>query len=186
MAITSPGVYPANQDLVAILDNDSLEPIFSASIPMRVSVNPSKMITQYQVEDGTIRNDHVVDNPLEMNIDLLLSDLKRAEYLGLEQSFNELRLVIVQTTISSYRNMIIEAMPHDETVDFGENVLLNIRLIEWREITPSYGDLPPKKVVNKNKSSTVKSGTKNTTVVTPSPENNTTAQDIAKVLGFKK
>lgn len=178
MAITTPGIYPYAQDLVAILDNESLEPIFTASIPMRVSVNQSKMLTQYQVEDGSTRNDHVVDNPLEMNIDLILSDEKRAEYASVEQAFNELRLVIVQTSISSYRNMMIEAMPHDENVELGENSMLNVRLLEWREITPSYGDLPPKKVVNKNQSSTVKSGTQQPNETVQTPKTKTVAQQI--------
>lgn len=170
MAITTPGIYPYAQDLVAILDNDSLEPIFQASTPMRVSANPSKMVTQYQVEDGSTRNDHVVDNPLEMNIDIMLTEDKRSEYAALEQAFTELRLVIVQTTISSYRNMLIEAMPHDETTDLGQNVLANIRLLEWREITPSYGDLPPSKVSNKNQSSTVNGGTRQPTQSAQTPK----------------
>lgn len=170
MAITLPGIYPYAQDLVAILDNETLEPIFSAATPMRVSVNPSKIVTQYQVEDGSTRNDHVVDNPLEMNVDMILSEDKRTEYAALEQAFNELRLVIVQTTISSYRNMLIEAMPHDETVDLGSNAQVNVRLLEWREITPSYGDLPPSKVTNKNQSSTVKSGTQQPNEATPTPK----------------
>lgn len=159
MNITLPGIFPAAQDLVAILDNDSLEPIFTASTPMRVSIDKSKIVTQYQVEDGTLRNDHVVENPIAASIDLMLTDSKRNEYIALEQAYNENRLVIVQTKVSSYQNMLIEAMPHDETIDLGQNVIVAVRLIEWREVTPSYGDLPPKKVQNKNQSSTVQSGT---------------------------
>lgn len=170
MAITLPGVFPVAQDLVAILDNDSLEPIFTASFPMRVSIDRNKTVTQYQVEDGTTRNDHVVENPISASVDLMLTEDKRSEYIALEQAFQENRLVIVQTKVSSFMNMLIDYMPHDESNALGENILVSIKLIEWREITPSYGDLPPKKVQNKNQTSTVKSGTQQPNQSTQTPK----------------
>lgn len=155
-------VYSASQDLVAILDNDSLQPLFTAARPMRVAVDRSKTVTQYPVENGTTRNDHVVDLPVELNIDLTITEDTRAQYETLAQAFASNTLVVVQTKVTSFRNMLIYALPHDETVPAGESITLPIRLVEWREVQPSYGTLPPSKVANKAQSSTVTRGTQQT------------------------
>lgn len=159
MATTTPGVNSAAQDLVAILDDETLQPLFQASSPMRVAVDRSKTVTQFKVESGATRNDHVVDNATELNIDFTLTDTIRPQYSALEQAWAANRLVTVQTKVSSFRHMLIYMLPHDENTSLGDSINVPMRLIEWREVQPAYGTLPPSKVANKAQSSTVQRGT---------------------------
>lgn len=147
--------------LVGILDSESFEQLFVAANPMRVSVREEKRITKFQVEDGGTRSDHVVQDAREIAIDLLIEDeFARNMYLQLQQAWRDNRLVIVQTKVSSYENMLIESIPHDETPELGNGISMPIRLTEWRTVTPQYGSLPPSKVASKKQSDTAKQGQK--------------------------
>lgn len=174
MATTTPGVYPGDQDLVAILDDETLQPMFTASAPMRVAVDQSKTVTSYAVENGSERNDHVVFNPIDLNIDLILTIDSRAQYAAIQQAYRTNRLVTVQTKVSSFRHMLIYMMPHDENVALGDSISVPMRLQEWVTVQPSYGTLPPSSVRNKANSSTVGRGTQQATT----PRNPTIAQEI--------
>ena len=152
------------QDLVAILDAETFEQLFVAAQPMRVSVRDTKRATKFEVEDGSIRSDHVVQDQIEIAIDLLLQDQDaRDAYQQIKQAKTDNRLVIVQTKVDSYESMLITEIPHDETVELGDAISMPMRLVEWRTVTPQYGALPPSKVKDKKQASTSKGGQKQTT-----------------------
>lgn len=152
------------QDLVAILDGETFEQLFVAAQPMRVSVRDTKRATKFEVEDGTTRSDHVVQDQIEIAIDLILEDeTARDAYQQIKQAKFDNRLVIVQTKVDSYESMLITEIPHDETTELGGAISMPMRLVEWRTVQPQYGALPPSKVKNKKQASTSKGGQKQTT-----------------------
>lgn len=143
---------------VAILDNDTLQPIFHSAHPMRVSVNSAKRATKFGVEDGTERSDHVVKELVEIQIDFTAVDDVRAAYESLRQVWDQNQLVTVQTKVRSFENMLLLGVPHEEDVSLGTAISMPLRFQEWVEVKPEEGELPPKKVANTNQSSTVKRG----------------------------
>lgn len=158
----------ATQDLVAILDAETFEQLFSAAQPMRVSVRNTGRTTKFAVEDGTTRSDHYVRDPIELAVDLIIEDEDaRDGYDQIKQARDANRLVIVQTKVDSYESMLITEIPHDETVELGGAISMPMRLSEWRTVTPQFGGLPPGKVKNKKQSSTSKGGQKQTTEADP-------------------
>lgn len=155
-------------DLVAILDNETLQQIFRASSPMRVSVRESKVASKFAAEDGTEKSEHVYTNATEISMDLFIDDEQsRNGYEEIRQAWLENRLVTVQTRVSSYQNMLILDMPHDETTDTNGAIVMPIRMQEWRTYEPQYGALPPQKVKRKEQSSTVNAGQKQTSETDP-------------------
>ncbi|VFR32584.1 FIG00431858: hypothetical protein [plant metagenome] len=148
----------STQQRVAILDAETLQPIFQSAEPMRLSVRESKRATKFAVEDGSERSDHVVKELTEIQIDLLLTDDTRNQFDGLRQAYLQNKLVTLQTKVASYENLLILDLPHDETADLGAAINVPVRLQEWLEVKPEYGPLPPAKVANKNQSSTVQRG----------------------------
>lgn len=143
---------------VAILDNDTLAPIFASAHPMRVSVTREKRATKFAVEDGTDRSDHVVKELTEITVEFTATDDVRNAYQNLAQVWEQNKLVTVQTKVHSFESMLILSIPHDETPELGTGISVPIRLQEWIEVKPEQGDLPPSKVANKNQASTVKRG----------------------------
>lgn len=148
----------STQQRVAILDSVSLQIIFASAEPMRVAVKESKRATKFAVEDGTERSDHVVRELTEIQIDFLLAEDTRNQFETLRQAFDQNKLVTVQTKVRSYENMLIVDLPHDETPELGIAVNVPIRMQEWVEVKPEFGELPPAKVEKKKQSSTVKRG----------------------------
>lgn len=154
----------STQDLVCILDNENFQQLFSAASPMRMTIRETKRATTYQVEDGSTRSDHVVVDPVEISIDLIFEDeFARDGYEQIRQAWNENRLVSVQGKVSTYPNMLITEIPHEESPDYGMGISMPMRLIEWRSVQPQYGSLPPSKVKSAKQASTAKQGQKQTT-----------------------
>lgn len=163
MAGTDPRINSATQDLVAILDGDSYQQLFELANPMRVTVRETSKLTKWAVEDGTMRTDHRVVEPVEIDLSLLLTDEVRNLFERLRQAFVEGRELIIQTKVRSYPSMMITEMPHDEIPEQGDSVPVAIKLQEVKVVTPEYGTLPARRVANPDQSSTVKKGQQQTT-----------------------
>lgn len=146
------------QPRVAILDAETLVPLFTSASPMRVTVVQEKRPTKFAVEDGSDRSDHVVKELVEVTIDFLLSEDTRNAYAQLRQVFDENRLVTIQTKVDTIENMLIVAMPREETPRLGSSVAIPIRFQEWVEVKPEEGEISRSEVANDQQSSTVKRG----------------------------
>lgn len=154
----------ATQDLVCILDGETFQQIFATTHPMRMTVRESKRATKFVVEDGTTRSDHVVVDPIEISIDLVILDEDaRNGYEQIRQAWRDNKLVTVQGKVGSYKSMLITEIPHDESPEYGMGIAMPMKLTEWRSVSPQYGALPPSKVKSKKQASTSKGGQKQTT-----------------------
>jgi len=159
-----------NDQLVTILDSESLQPLFSGANIMRVTVRNEKRATQFPVEDGSERSDHVIVLAKEIEIDYILTDEAKLLHDAIKQAFTDNRLVTVQTKVDSYPNMLIESIPHDETAE-ANGIPVNVHLIEWVSVAPSYSDAPMRKsdVKSSKQASTVQRG-QQTPATAPAPK----------------
>lgn len=156
---------------VMILDGETFEQLFVSASPMRLSAVESRKPTKFQVETGETRSDHVVVNANEIVIYLnLMTDDARDQYGLLRDAAAENRLVTVQTKMSSFDNMMIELITLDESNSNLSGAAVPIRLTEWREIQPEYGELKQEQVAKPEQSSTVKRGKQAGTQASPEQE----------------
>lgn len=162
MASTDSRVNSASQDIVAILDAQSFEPIFEAASPMRVTVRESSRLTTFPVEDGTNRTDHRVISPIEIELPVLMVGEYRDVFEALRTAFLNGTELIVQTKVRSYPAMMIVEIPHEEAPEQGDSVPASIRLLEIKTIKPEFGTLPASKVADQNQSSTIDRGNQQT------------------------
>lgn len=170
MATTSPGVNQSSQDLVAILDGQSFQPLFAGVSLTRVTVRETSKLTSFAVEDGTQRTDHRVIDPVEIDLPLLLTEATRDLYQQLRAAYLEGRTLIVQTKVSSYSSMMVYEIPHDETPEAGDAIAIAVKLREIMIYTPEFGALPTRKVSNPAQASTVEKGQQQTTESTPATQ----------------
>lgn len=162
MAITAPGINQASQDLVAILDGSTFRPLLEAANTTQVTVRETSKITSFAVEDGTQRTDHRVIDPVEIDYPIILTESTRSLYEQLRNAYLEGRDLIVQTKVSSYSSMMIYEMPHDESPANGDSIAIAVRMREIMVVTPEFGALPPRKVLNAAQASTVQRGQQQT------------------------
>ena len=152
---------------VEILDNEKLQPIWTGSDIMDVQVQETSTVTKYKVEDGTNRNDHIVHNPTEIVMRFTLAGKVSQLFNAIKQTYTERALVTVQTRTDVYADMIVTEIPQDQTGAAMDAVTLDIRLSEWLEVVPEYGELTQAKVAKPEQSSTVKRGSQATTETPP-------------------
>lgn len=129
---------------------------------MRLSVREERTATKFQVEDGTERSDHVVQDPIEIQMDVVLTgEDARDAFQQMREAFLADRLLVVQTFVTSYDNMRIESFPQESNRDAYRAVAIPLRLVEWRTVQPEYADLPPRRVRDPRDADTVKRGQQN-------------------------
>lgn len=144
---------------VMVLDASVFGILFHSASPMRVSVREEKKATKFQVETGEVRNDHVIDLPTEIVVDFLIAGNEaRSQYANLVTKYHAKEPVIIQTRLTSYENMLIESIGREEVADIAEGSTMSVRFIEWREITPEYGELTPEKTQSPKHTDTVGRG----------------------------
>lgn len=152
-------------EVVSILDSETFRPVFDGGHIMSVDVTDEKKYTQFQVEDGSSRSDHSIKLPIIISIPFMITEATRATFDNLRQAYLDDRILIVQTRVASYESMVIEAIPHSETIDNSLGIMVDIRMVEWRTVTPVYGAMPLGTTRKSAQSSTVPRGQQQTTEV---------------------
>ena len=152
---------------VEILDNETLQPLWLGSDIMDVQVQETSTPTKYKVEDGTNRNDHIIYNQTEIMMRFTLAGEVSQLFNAIKQTYTNRDLVTVQTRTDVYADMIVTEIPQEQTGAATDAVTLDIRLSEWREVVPEYGELTQAKVAKPEQSSTVRRGSQATTETPP-------------------
>lgn len=125
---------------VLFLDNETLKPVLDKLQCVRLNVTDEKTVTKFEVETGETINDHVITKPIIITVGVMLAGAQdRAAFEALREWFNAHKLLTMQTRMNTYSDMLIEAMPHTEQVAL--NAEVEIRLTQWREVVPAYGEV---------------------------------------------
>lgn len=145
-------------DVVAVLDSD-FNQLFDLARPMKANINPQSKLMMHPIEDGSLITDFRIILPLEIELGMLITgDEYRSVYQQIKTSFLNADSLIVQTRADTYFNMVIEAMPHDESVDQFDVLPIALKLKEAILIQVQYQALPPEAVATPADQSTVKRG----------------------------
>ena len=154
---------------VQILDS-GFNVLFTSAHPLNVTTEQEKRPTEFQVESGETRSDHVVVNPKVVTIDFALQQDSRNEFENIRQAFASDELVTIQTRLSTFENMLIVSIPSVESADTYQGGTVSVRFQEWREIQPEYGEIQQAQVAKPEQSDTVKRGKQTPAQATPQQE----------------
>lgn len=128
----------SNVDVVAVLDQESLQQIFPNARPLEAEVRETARVMDYPVETGAILSDHRVINPTEINIPFLISqDYYSSAYEAIRNAWLNATKLSVQTRTGTYRNMIISDIPHREDAEQANAITIFVRLREVIFVAPS-------------------------------------------------
>lgn len=143
---------------VRIFDLESFSTLFDSVNPTKVSINDSHQTMKFTVENGESRSDHVVINPISINIDLLLTGDIANSYSIIKQLYDENTLVGIQTRVKTYQPMLLESLTHDEDPAKIDAIELKLKFTEWKTIEPEYDKKSTKSMKKPKQSSTVDRG----------------------------
>lgn len=159
-------LFPSTQDVVAVY-NKEYEQVFRDARPTKAMVKEDSTFMQHPIETGETIVDHRILLPVEVVLVVVTAPGKAAEvYQQIKQLYLRAEPLSVQTRVTTYTNLYIQAMPHEESPDMFDAVTLSLRLKEVQFVEAQYSELPPSKVKDKKDSSTVSKGTQTATTPT--------------------
>jgi hypothetical protein len=169
--------YPTNNtsDIIAIYDNDYNQ-LFPNVIAMKAQIKETSKAMVHPLETGEEATDHIITNPVEIDLDIFLpSAFYKDTYNSIKQIYTENKLLIVQTRVTTFKNLIITDMPHQEDAKMIDSIIINLKFKEVLFVESQFGSLPisPKKPSSK---STVDRGSINGK--TPSTRNESAGHGI--------
>lgn len=117
-------------DVVGVYDAD-FNQVFAGAQTIKATIKNDATLFRHPLEDGTEITDHSIFNPVEISLTAILSGNQyRNVYQQIKQAFRDRSQLIVQTRADSYSNMYISGMPHDETPDAYDAIIVSIQLQE--------------------------------------------------------
>lgn len=154
-------------DVVGVFDS-SFNQLFADAIAIRAMVSEKSKIMEHPVESGVTITDHVVIQPTEIEMSVVLTPLTyRDTYTQIKTVWQAFGLVSVQTKTGTYPNMLIYEIPHDEVPEMFDTVAVAIKLREVILVEAQYAQLPQKNVRKPKNASTVRTGQKDGKPATP-------------------
>jgi hypothetical protein len=116
-----------NTDLVQIIDPEKEEQVYKSARPVKIQVIEESELMKQPRENGSVQVDHKIDLPIIINMEVVLD---RREYKDVYKHLQEARVggikLRLQTRVSTYENMFISGMPHEETAQNFTNIAMTI------------------------------------------------------------
>jgi hypothetical protein len=130
-------------DVTAILDAD-FNQLFEDARAIKCSVSRASKVMEHPLETGETIVDHTVILPVSIELSMVLSAEGYASvYQDILSMYKQAETMIVQTRVDSFNNMIIEAMPHEESADIIDGVTVALKLKECKFSTTKYTESKP-------------------------------------------
>lgn len=125
------GLRAPMRDQIAVFDQ-SYSRVFRKADILDVRVREDARAMEHPVENGTIITDHRIILPVEIEITLSCTSSDYASVYGqIRQNFYDAELFTVQTRTAVYENQMLTAMPHTETSEIMNGVLI---ILNFRQV----------------------------------------------------
>lgn len=144
-----------------IIYNESYERVLPALQITSIRIFEGGEMTEFAVEDGTIRSDHFVELQKTAEITaVLIGD-------DISESFGELRAAyesrdkfIIQSRESTLHDMVLTEYPRDNQSGELDSVLFSLQFKQWKDVKAREGTYTVTEVAVPQQSDTVRTGTK--------------------------
>lgn len=158
------------EDLVAIFDQNFNQIVPEAKIAKVENVDEKVKLMEHPLETGEPITDHAIVEPIEIQLQVFTDGINlKNTYSTLKNLFKSFTLLTIRTKTDIYKNQLLSSMPHTESSDMYDAIIINLKLKEAFFVQPQYGNVPIFPRNNKNKS-TVDRGSQNSTQATPKIE----------------
>lgn len=120
-----------NADVVAVLDQGDFKQIFRTARPMRAVIHETARVMEHPLESGAMIADHRVIDPRRIELQMIVAaqDFSSA-FQQIRSAWLNGTLLTVQTKAAVYQNMVIQALPREESPDRFDITTISIQLRE--------------------------------------------------------
>lgn len=146
-------------DIVGVYDNITFDQLFETARPMKANISRVRKIMEHPIEAGSLIQDFAITLPVEIELSLLLqSDEYQAVYQEIKGYFLNGIQVSIQTKADVFPDMLIQAMPHEESPDTFDVLPLALKLRQIQLVTVQYQALTEAQVTEPVNQSTINRG----------------------------
>lgn len=133
-----------SDEVTGVFDSASNQK-FTDAFSMKASINRLGRLMRHPLENGSSVVDHFIIEPIEIELFFFVGgDAVKDTYAEVVQTFLAGEVMTVQTKVDSYPNMVIEAMPHEETSDMIDGLAFSIKMVEAKFIEVLFTPAPRK------------------------------------------
>jgi hypothetical protein len=116
-----------NVDIVGIYDG--LLQVYEQARPLKAFVRETSKVMDHPVETGVVLSDHHIINPVEIDLPLVvLAGSYASVYQQIKADFLAATQLTVKTPVNVYGGMIIADMPHEESPEHFNAIIIGMRL----------------------------------------------------------
>lgn len=146
-------------DVVGVFDNDTFSQLFDVARPMKANVSRYAKVMEHPIETGSIVQDFMIVLPVEIELSMLLTgDEYQAVYQEIKGYFLTGTQVSIQTKADVFPNMLIQAMPHEESPEMFDVIPLALKLKQVQQVLVQYQALTATQVAKPEDASTINRG----------------------------
>lgn len=128
---------------VQLFQQDNYFPILQNASIMEVAIASSQELMDQPIEQGATITDFTIKKPKSAEVSFILASVSYlSDYLLIKQLYENNTFLILQTTVDTYSNMIIAAMPYKENAEMYQALRIGITLREIQQVSPSYSPAP--------------------------------------------
>jgi len=131
-------------DQVFIMLQDTFVPAFPDARPISLKVMESSEVMYHPLEDGSSITDHIIIEPVQLEIQIIFKNEYRSLFALMRQAFHAGTFLTVQTKVATYSNMVISEYPHEEDASHWDVLKCRLRLTEARVVQAQYSALSTK------------------------------------------
>jgi len=122
--------------MIGIYDKNHA-PLFQDAQISKVQVRETSKTMEHPIESGTVITDYKVINPVSIILNIYLTRKNyNSVYQSLLTNFKKSTLLLIQTNARIYKDMIIADMPHNETPEHFESIILSLSLKQVFTVKP--------------------------------------------------
>ncbi len=161
MALFDPQLPSATADVVRITlpGGGLLQQRFSGARPIKATVAESAKLMTHPIENGEVITDHRIILPVAISLAVILRSFDyRSTYAAIREAFRATQQFSIQTKTTTYTNMYLRDIPHEEDPTRFDTVTMILEFIEAQFFNVQVQALAESDVVNNSDSSTVNRG----------------------------
>jgi hypothetical protein len=114
-------------DIVGIYDDTTQ--VYAQARPMKASIRETSKVMDHPVETGVQLSDHHIINPVEIELPLVVPAAYYASvYQQIKADFLAATELSVKTAVTVYGSMIIADMPHEESPEHFNVIVIGLHL----------------------------------------------------------
>lgn len=169
---------------IALYEQEEQQEIFTDVKIFDASVTKDKQLMEHPKEDGTLITDHVVENPTEITMQVLISDFDSASLNQIHDYYKNSTKIVIKVKNQIFPNMIMSGEPFKADSTHYNETVYDLSFKEIQEAVTQYVKMSVPQVKQKKNASTQKLGHKQPQKVSKTTENKV-KRSIARDLQIK-